>query len=487
MLLPIGDENPREKTPYVNYTLLGINIAVFLFTLTLDQATVLRYAMIPKNVSFQDPASLLTLLTSMFLHGGILHLAGNMLFLWIFGDNIEDKLGHIPYLLFYLACGFGADFAHIYVALNVFTTVEGVEYAAIPTVGASGAISGVLGAYILFFPRHKVKVLFFFFIVTVFRWSAWVWIGIWFLEQLIFSMHTGSGVAYFAHIGGFLAGLAMGAIAKFVAIPRRFVQAGSFYPKELAAPSRWGDRSRTDNRPLITIEDDGQEVFRGPVQVVDRRYALLRTSDELSSVLRIATIAAPYVKEPVPAIARRLSASRGMILRNVHRVPAEHVQIELRKVGIPTLLVPCGPGYEPPTPVDADRVTWDDRTVKFTWGSETQVFPWSTPFLYLAAVVSGGPVVDTFVTPRLAFRASARTIFVHVDWTLRRETRLSIREFAQAIAERHRGAAINDGVRVLASRGSWGWLVFRNPEDYEDYVFWLYTLLLSRRPVTRVR
>ncbi len=495
MFLPIGDENPREKTPYVNYSLLAINIVVFLlFCFPKPGPGVLaEFAMIPKDVRIDVPSTWIPLFTSMFLHAGLLHVGGNMLFLWIFGDNVEDKLGHVPYLIFYLLCGLAADALHIAMAVHVFTTPMStasgpIHYASVPTLGASGAIAGVLGAYLLFFPRHKVKVLFLFFIITIFRWPAWVWIGIWFLEQLIFSANTGSGVAYFAHIGGFVAGALMGAAAKFVVLPRRFRQADSFQPEELAVPSRWHGRPRSYFQPLTAPEEPRtQGVYLGPVQVVEPRFALLRTSDELTSVGRIASVASAVTGEAGAAIARRLNSSRGMILRDVARVPAERVQIELRKAGIPTLVVPTGPGFRPPRPVEADRITWDDLRLSVSVGAESQPLPWMAPFLYLGAVVTKEPLIDVYVTARHAFRATPRTVFVHVDPRSRREERVGLREFADAILRTHRGAAVNDGIRVLATRGSWGWLAFQDPEAFDDYSLWLYSLLLSRRPLARAR
>ena len=151
----------------------------------------------------------LTLFTSMFMHGGIAHIAGNMLFLWIFGDNIEDRLGHIKYLIFYLLCGVIASLAHVF-ATGVFATDE--RSLLVPSLGASGAISGVLGGYILLHPKRRVTVILFRFLTDV---PAYVAIGIWFAFQLISGLGmlgSGSqqgGVAYAAHIGGFIAGLVL--------------------------------------------------------------------------------------------------------------------------------------------------------------------------------------------------------------------------------------------------------------------------------------
>jgi membrane associated rhomboid family serine protease len=240
MVMPIGDDNSdRTVVPIVNYLLLAANVFVFVFLQGMGSNEKFTYALstVPREiVSGKDevtadreveqpltgvsvtipglqptPISVyFTLLSSMFMHGGIAHLLGNMLFLWIFGDNIEDTLGHLRYVLFYLICGLVASLAH------VFTTVAfhgvGSEHALIPSLGASGAISGVMGAYLVMHPHRRVTVIMLRFISQV---PAYVAIGIWFLFQVVSSLgifgkgsQTG-GVAYAAHIGGFVAGVVL--------------------------------------------------------------------------------------------------------------------------------------------------------------------------------------------------------------------------------------------------------------------------------------
>ncbi len=234
-MIPIADDNSdRRLTPFVNYLLVAANIAVFVLLQGMGANDRFTYAFstVPKEIvtgrdvvtssrRVEDPASgqtfempglrptpipvYLTLLTSMFMHGGLAHIFGNMLYLWIFGDNLENVLGRIRYLLFYLVTGIAASLAH------VFATVATGGNMLIPSLGASGAISGVLGGYIVLFPGRRVRML-----VgrgSVAEMPAWVSIGIWFLFQLVAGMGmlgSGSqagGVAYAAHIGGFVAGL----------------------------------------------------------------------------------------------------------------------------------------------------------------------------------------------------------------------------------------------------------------------------------------
>lgn len=239
MIFPIGDDNSdRTTTPIVNYALIAINILVFVLLQGVgsnDQFTY-AYATVPQEIVTGtdiarpvpvgvDPATgrmetiplqpiafsvYITLLTSMFMHGSIMHLLGNMLYLWIFGDNLENRLGHVRYLIFYLVCGIIASLAHVFMNMDSY----------IPSLGASGAISGVLGGYILLYPRRRVRAIVMRGFLT--EIPAFAAIGIWILFQVIEGYMNrgaeGGGVAYAAHIGGFIAGLVL---IKFFAIGRR--------------------------------------------------------------------------------------------------------------------------------------------------------------------------------------------------------------------------------------------------------------------------
>jgi membrane associated rhomboid family serine protease len=235
MVIPLSDDNSdRQRAPIVNYLLIIANVLVFIFLQGMgsdDNYVTHAFALVPeeivtgKNLDLkarvvQNPVTgeeyalpaveptpgsvYLTLLTSIFMHGGWMHLLGNMLFLWIFGDNVEDRLGPVRYLFFYLLCGVLAALAHV-------ATVYALgQEATVPCLGASGAISGVLGGYLLLFPRKRVLVLI---VRVVTEVPAFIVIGLWFLFQIIHSLgamgDNGAGVAYGAHIGGFLAGLGL--------------------------------------------------------------------------------------------------------------------------------------------------------------------------------------------------------------------------------------------------------------------------------------
>lgn len=213
-MIPIRDENPTRTIPFVNYGLIGINLLVFIWQISLGpdgDALVSQMALIPANVTRGlDPGDARAILTSMFMHAGVAHLLGNMLYLWIFGDNVEDALGHLRYLLFYLAGGFVASFAHIL----LYPT------STIPTVGASGAIAGVLGAYLLIYPNRRVVTLIpLGFFIRLARIPAVFVLGIWFLLQLfegtlaLGAVEVG-GVAFWAHIGGFVFGMLFGPLLR---------------------------------------------------------------------------------------------------------------------------------------------------------------------------------------------------------------------------------------------------------------------------------
>lgn len=220
-MIPLRDDNRTRGFPVVTVTFIVINVLVFLYQLLLQStgdldAFIMDWATVPARIlNDPTPQAMLTLFTSMFMHGGWLHIAGNMLYLWVFGDNIEDTLGPILYIVFYIGCGLAADFAHILSDPN----------SQVPTLGASGAIAGVLGAYLVLFPQAKVQTL-----VFVFRWMQMVYLpallllGFWFVMQLFDGFlsigSTGGGVAYFAHIGGFVAGaLVMAAYALITGRP----------------------------------------------------------------------------------------------------------------------------------------------------------------------------------------------------------------------------------------------------------------------------
>jgi membrane associated rhomboid family serine protease len=215
-VIPLKDLQPRRSAPVVTLLLIFANSLVFLYQISLPpraaDAFIAHYAVVPTKISmalaghhYSLAEALVPLFTCMFLHGGWLHILGNMWFLWIFGANVEDRMGSFPFLIFYLICGIGSS-----VAQTLFSWGSHV-----PALGASGAISGVLGAYIVFFPAARILSLVPLFIIWFMaRVPAWVFIGLWFLIQFLSGVSSlgaksAGGVAWWAHVGGFLLGLAL--------------------------------------------------------------------------------------------------------------------------------------------------------------------------------------------------------------------------------------------------------------------------------------
>ena len=213
-MIPLKDDIPSYSPPVVTVALISINCLIFFYLSFLGEgfhSALVKWGAIPFEVThgveltpelpFFAP---LSLFSSMFLHGGFLHLAGNMLYLWIFGDNVEDQLGHVKFFIFYILCGLAASLLHIITGPN----------SKIPMVGASGAIAGVLGAYMIKFPRARILTLIFFgFFIRIVAVPALFVLGFWFILQLLYAFpsigSTSGGVAWFAHVGGFLAGIVL--------------------------------------------------------------------------------------------------------------------------------------------------------------------------------------------------------------------------------------------------------------------------------------
>ena len=232
-MIPIRDDAPRSTTPYITYFLIILNVVVFLYEAMLGaqshaalNALLFQFGVVPRvdtailsgSTELSPAAGIIPLFTSMFLHGSWLHVIGNMWFLWIFGDNIEDYLGHFKYLIFYLLSGLAAGLLHILFNLN----------SGVPSVGASGAIAGVMGGYFVLYPRARVLTLVPLIVFFTFWWlPAWIFLAYWFVIQFLSGAATAiaatsqtGGIAFWAHVGGFAAGILM--IKLFPPRPRRY-------------------------------------------------------------------------------------------------------------------------------------------------------------------------------------------------------------------------------------------------------------------------
>ncbi len=217
-MLPYKDNIPSRRVPFITWGLIGINVIVFIFELmegaNLEQVFY-QFGMVPAYVTagvYGPRYEIVPFLTSMFMHSGWLHIGGNMLYLWIFGDNVEDRMGHVVFLLFYLVSGVGASLLHL--ATDPHSTI--------PTVGASGAIAGVMGAYLVLYPKARIRsVVFFFYFIRIMEIPALILLGLWFVLQLFsgaasFGATEGGGVAFWAHVGGFIVGIGGGFLAKLL-------------------------------------------------------------------------------------------------------------------------------------------------------------------------------------------------------------------------------------------------------------------------------
>jgi membrane associated rhomboid family serine protease len=210
-MIPLKDDIPTQTIPLITVGIISLNILIYIYQLSLPaerlEGFLFRYGAIPDHLShpfFQDRSnpqtipSALTIFSAMFLHGSLFHLLGNMLYLWIFGNSVEDVLGHLKFFLFYLISGFFAAFIHTFSDAS----------SSIPMIGASGAIAGILGAYLILFPRANVSTLFVFIIFfKIIKVPAVLILGLWFLIQLLNAGNEGGSVAWYAHVGGFLTGV----------------------------------------------------------------------------------------------------------------------------------------------------------------------------------------------------------------------------------------------------------------------------------------
>ncbi len=298
-MFPIHDDTERiHGRPWLNYTIIGLNVAVFLWQASItnfftnEQAVnqmFSTYGTVPNRLFSDWPGSAFTVVTSMFMHGGFVHIIGNMVFLWVFGDNIEDKFGRVGYILLYIGWGFAAAFLHSAVAVS---TGNG----AVPAVGASGAISGVLGAYMVLFPRAKIyTIITLFFIYTV-RIPVLIYIPFWFALQLIFGVigqfgpAGDTGVAYLAHVGGFIAGAATGLAGRGLILPKiaKLAGKGTMYkpPVKKVRPKIEDVVSET---PPEVIEGAAYYEIIAEMKGVEDASAIHATYDRASKLVRITT------------------------------------------------------------------------------------------------------------------------------------------------------------------------------------------------------
>jgi membrane associated rhomboid family serine protease len=440
MFIPIGDDNPTERTPFVNYTLIAVNIlAWILFALApAHDPSQIRWMLVPADLQWP------TLFTSMFLHAGFWHLFGNMVFLWIFGDNVEDRLGHLGYIVFYFACGLGASGAHI--LSDPSSTV--------PTLGASGAISGVMGAYVVFYPRAEVKTLIWFGIwySTIVRTPAFLWLGFWFVGQILLNLLSqgAGGVAYVAHIGGFAAGAAVAGVMRGLGARWKSADPASIKDPADDAPLRRFFALGSDE-PDIEWLDDAPD-----------SYSLLRLNEDPSSIPAIAETVSAATGESREDVVRRLQSTRGMIVRQIPRKSATAIQKQLHGRGIPAALILHGKANQPPSAKPVEGASWDARTIRLRSGDQILQVPWPAPLLWVAARSEGNTFIDVFVNRRTAFRIpdSRSVLLTEIDPSGRSESAATFAALARGIRANAAPSALNEGIAFAAMQDAWGRLDF---------------------------
>ncbi len=444
MFLPIGDDQDHERRPVVTWILIAANLIVFaLFCLPHPRPGVVdAAAFVPSQMR---P---LSIFSSMFLHYDLFHLAGNMLFLWLFGRLVEERIGPVAYALFYPVCGIAAAFLHAY----------GTEHPQAPAYGASGGVSGVVGAALLLAPRAQIKVFVWFIWWGIYEIPAAVWIALWFAEQVFFSSREYGNVAYYAHLGGFAAGAGTAWVLRFAAsVARRRVP--PLESRDLAAP----------RRPFVEVRTEAPPVFLDPS--VDS-YAVVTLEDASAHAARISEIVAAPT---------RIEATHGVVSRRIPRDAADRIRKALHEAGIASALVADVPANRPPLPARAESVSWDGRVFRLRIGNQSVPVPCSAPFLFVAASVEGETFIDLFVSPSSAFRIPrAETVAVtRVDVRRRSEEDADLGILARDLLLT-RPSSGNEGLRLLAEGKDLGRLAFRSAVDYDDYLFWTYNLALSK-------
>lgn len=325
-LFPLYDENRPSTKPYVNYALIIVNVIIFFFFMG-GGLVALRFGIVSLGVIplyVLQGKRLWTLITSMFMHADFMHLFGNMIYLWVFGDNVEDDLGHIKYLTFYFVGGLIAAFTHIASVIISLPTLGPIGLIT-PSVGASGAISAVLGAYLLLYPRARIRTVVFYFFIQIISIPAYYYLGFWFLYQLLMGIISlsglTSGIAFWAHIGGFMAGLlivkALGVKAKpkkkVTVVVRKPVRPSYYYEPWVRAP--FADVIVDPDKVRVVAELPGVESAK--INVVATSWDVVISADrgDVKFYRRILL--------PVPVVPRveELTYKNGVLSFALRRIP----------------------------------------------------------------------------------------------------------------------------------------------------------------------
>ena len=412
MFLPIGDDQEHERTHWVNRALLAANVAAFILA---SPRAVRELALTP------DALHPIQFFTHLFLHGGLWHVAGNMVFLWTFGRLVEERLGSPGYAGLYLLCGLGSAGLHLLAERNPA-----------PVIGASGAVAGMIGACLVFCPRAHVKVLYWFFIVGVVQVAITLWALLWVASQILLMGMGDGGTAYWGHLGGFGTGFAAAWVIREIAARRIRRRGPPLEPRE-----------RETRRPFRLTEDDE------PVFLDDS----------------IDAFAVVYLDAPPEGAPRT-----GVLAR---RLPRAEADLRRRALGTSAALIADQPANDPPVPQPVDSASWDERMIRFRVGVEVVPLPWSSIGLVVDAALGTERFLDVFVSRTRTYRVPARlgVGLTRVDPTGRQEETVTLEELAKDFEERR-------GTSRAGGR-------FDDPGQYADYVFRAWHLARAGRAVNR--
>ncbi|MCC6738316.1 MAG: rhomboid family intramembrane serine protease [Planctomycetia bacterium] len=490
LLLPVSDDNPTQRRPVLTQAILALNIAIWLlgaFTVG-DDRMFLMFGLVPADFTFPS------LLTSQFIHAGIFHLAGNMLFFWIFADNVEDRLGRAWFLLMYLASGAAGAIAHA-------VAVMGTETAHIPLGGASGAISGVLAAYLVFYPQQPVRIFFLFFLYPGFFHVRAVWvIGAYAAQQILMIMAGATdNVAYWAHLGGFGAGLAFALADRWRrGLPEELLPAGEGWRRRAGRQPSGVTRIWKRLGPEALVQPPRPEA--PPIEVPFARIAegwtVLRADDALADVSAVAALVSRATGEPHADAVRRIRATRGVLARGLSADAANRLLAALAAAGGPPAFAidEASAGPLPPPAFAASASAVPDGFVFEMADGGNWAVPWSRVAAVYAARVDRhapgaprglGALAERFIETTLVdviTRDPAGRIRLAQD-----KERLGavpsesatpeMQAFCSAILRFRGPIPVNNGVAVAAGKGHWGYLRFPGEADYEDYAWWLTQLI----------
>jgi membrane associated rhomboid family serine protease len=419
VFLPIGDDQDHDHPPWATRVLIAANVIAFLlFCMPHPKPGILeRYALHPGD---PDPVQLIS---HMFLHGSLIHLLGNLLFLWIFGRLVEERLGWAGWAGFYFLSGLGSAATDLIVG----------AHGDIPSIGSSGAVSGAIGAVLVFCPRANIKVVYWFFLVGTAMVPVAFWVLLWIVEQAFFASQDIGNVNYWAHLGGFATGFAAAWTAREVAARLR-------RPREAPLEPRGGP----ERRP-----------FGGPAD------------DELPLDDAVDAYALVYLGAPA-ADADERARRTGVLLRGRPRAEAEERR---RSLGGTVALVADQAANHPAEPKPADSLSWDDRSLRVRVGTEAVPVAWSAPRLVVLAELGGERWIDVFLSRTAAYRIAARpgVALTRVDPKQRQEQSATLDDLAKAFEER----------RGFPSAGG----RFDDVAQYADYLFRAWNLARAgRRP-----